>query len=143
MVKLPHKHGELSLVPKNTCEKDEMPVSKRTLRMKPESSGEAHYSEGEHNIIITRVGTFLTDSNVIEFDNTNENLDSNIIEFDNTNENLESNIIEFDNTNEKPDFHSATDNNHFENEKGAGIRHCHFDPNVSKGDLEKKGFIPS
>ncbi|KAL6093607.1 hypothetical protein STEG23_007394 [Scotinomys teguina] len=35
---------------------------------------------------------------------------------------LDSNVIEFDNTNNKPDFHAAYDNNnHIENEKGADI----------------------
>ncbi|KAL6086405.1 hypothetical protein STEG23_018312 [Scotinomys teguina] len=75
------------------------------------------------------------DSNVTEFDNTNDEPDINDAcrssdlpteNEANTNGYLgelsDSNVIEFDNTNNKLDFPAACDNNnHIENEKGADI----------------------
>ncbi|KAL6086304.1 hypothetical protein STEG23_010421 [Scotinomys teguina] len=52
---------------------------------------------------------------------------------------LDSNVIEFDNTNNKPDFHAAYDNNnHIENEKGADIgpRFIEFDHIQHVSDID-------
>ncbi|KAL6085473.1 hypothetical protein STEG23_010123, partial [Scotinomys teguina] len=83
------------------------------------------------------------DSNVTEFDNTNNEPEINDAcqssdlpteNEANTNgylgESSDSNVIEFDNTNNKLDFPAACDNNnHIENEKGADIGECCFDTN--------------